>query len=161
MSARLPDEQAAPADASDLYRQIVLEHAKEPRNFGRLESATHRANGINALCGDKLALYVEISPEGRIDAIRFDGTGCAISLASASLMTEAVQGRLVSEALSISARFSAALETGAGLGDSDLAALTAVRRYPSRVRCATLAWHALERAVADTSDAGPPTVTTE
>ena len=161
MNSRLPDEHTAHADAGDLYRRIVLGHAKEPHNFGRLPSATHRADGINPLCGDKLSLYLEISPEGRIEAIRFDGTGCAIALASASMMTEAVEQRLVTEALSTSARFSAALETGAGLDDSDLAALTAVRRYPSRVRCATLAWRALERAVADTADGAPPTVTTE
>ena len=161
MSAGLPDERPALADARDLYRKMVLEHAKKPHNFGRLQSATHRADGINPLCGDKLGLYLEISPDGRIDAIRFDGTGCAISLASASLMTEAVEGRLVSEALSVSARFSAALDTGADLGNSDLTALTAVRRYPSRVRCATLAWRALERAVADTADTASPTVTTE
>ncbi len=160
-STGLADEQPAQADASDLYREVVLRHAKEPHNFGCLSSATHRADGINPLCGDKLRVYLEISPEGRIDEIRFEGTGCAISLASASLMTEAVERQLVTEALAISERFSAALDTGAGLGDSDLAALTAVRRYPSRVRCATLAWRALERAVADTSDAATPTVTTE
>lgn len=150
-------------DVRDLYRELVLQHARTPQNFGRLPSATHSANGVNMLCGDKLALYLDISPEGRIDAIRFDGTGCAISLASASLMTEAVEGQLVADALSIGARFDAALDrNGNGtLGDSDLAALTAVRRYPSRVRCATLPWRALERAIAGPANAESQTVTTE
>ena len=138
-------------DARDLYREIVLRHAKAPHNYGRLPSATHHSEGVNMLCGDKLALYLEVSPGGRIDAIRFDGTGCAISLASASLMTETVKHQHVADALAASARFCAALD-GEGeddaLSGSDLAALTAVKRYPSRVRCATLAWRALDRAVA-------------
>ena len=149
MSTGLPETPAG-SDGRDLYREIVLRHAKEPHNYGRLPSATHHAEGVNMLCGDKLALYLEVSPEGRIDAIRFDGTGCAISLASASLMTETVKHGRVADAIAASARFCAALDSeGAddGLGDSDLAALTAVKRYPSRVRCATLAWRALERAL--------------
>lgn len=157
-------EVPAPADdGRDLYRELVLRHAREPRNFGRLPAATHCADGLNALCGDKLSLYLDVSPEGRIDAIRFDGTGCAISLASASLMTQAVGRQLVADALSTSARFCAALETdaGDGLGDSDLAALIAVKRYPSRVRCATLPWRTLERAVASDTNAGTQPVTTE
>ena len=162
MTARREDP-APTDDGSDLYRELVLEHAREPRNFGRLPSATHCAEGVNALCGDKLALYLDVSSEGRIDSIRFDGVGCAISLASASLMTQAVGQQLVSDALSTSCRFCAALEADAGddLGASDLVALTAVRRYPSRVRCATLPWRALERALANDTDAEPKTVTTE
>ena len=145
MSARL---KAVPDASRELYRELVLRHAREPRNFGRLPAASHSAEGANTLCGDRLALYLEVSAEGRIDAIRFDGTGCAISLASASLMTQAVAQRPVADALSLSARFCTALNTGGELGEQPLAALGAVRRYPSRVRCATLAWQTLERALA-------------
>lgn len=157
------EELPAADDGRDLYRELVLRHARTPQNFGCLPSPTHGAEGVNTLCGDKLALYLDVSPEGRIDAIRFDGSGCAISLASASMMTEAVGGQLVADALSIGARFEAALnpDGNGALGDSDLAALTAVRRYPSRVRCATLPWRALERAVAGPANAESQTVTTE
>lgn len=148
MSARL---EAVPDAGRELYRELVLRHAREPHNFGRLPAASHSAEGVNTLCGDRLALYLEVSAEGRIDAIRFDGTGCAISLASASLMTQAVGQQPVAHALSLSARFCAALNTGDELEEATLAALSAVRRYPSRVRCATLAWHTLERALASSA----------
>lgn len=148
----------------ELYRELVLLHARSPHNFGPLPGATHSADGINQLCGDKLSLYLEVAG-GRIVAARFEGTGCAISLASASLLTDAIDGRSTTEALELVAHVVAMLEAPPG-EDFDihpsaepLAALQGVRQFPSRVKCATLAWQALARAVDD--EATSRTVTTE
>jgi nitrogen fixation NifU-like protein len=138
------------SDLRELYQEIVLDHSKRPRGFGRLEGATHRAQGYNPLCGDQLEL--ELSIEGdRIADVRFTGKGCAISTASASLLTEAVRGRSLAEAHALFERFHAAVTTPPGseidtapLGK--LAALTGVREFPMRVKCASLAWHTLEAA---------------
>lgn len=148
----------------DMYRELVLDHSRNPRHFGRLESATHAADGINPLCGDKLRLYLDVSDEGRIRSSAFEGAGCAISLASASLLTEAVTGlsvdradacfREVTERLTnIESRreFSDDLEPRL----EKIRALDGVRGFPSRVKCATLAWHALHAALHN--DASPAT----
>ena len=142
----------------DLYRELILDHAKAPRHFGRLDDATHTAEGINPLCGDKLRMYFTIDENSRISDARFEGSGCAISVASASLLTETVIGLDTDRALQFFAamvdRLSGRPETKRGIepavGDDDLGkllALEGVKEYPSRVKCATLAWHALNSAL--------------
>ena len=138
----------------ELYRDLILDHARSPRRFGKLASATHDAEGINPLCGDKLHIYLEIGDDGRINETAFEGSGCAISVASASLLTDTVTGLSSNEAL---ARFDDVV--GALTGDEEatdidlgkLAALKGVREFPSRVKCATLAWHAMKSAVEQAS----------
>lgn len=142
---------AETADRHALYRELVLEHARAPRNFGRLAEATHRAEGINPLCGDKLELALLIGPDGRIERAQFVGTGCAISLASASILTELVGGLSIAESEALIAAFNHALQCDDSAGQADLAealhALAGVRRFPSRIKCATLAWQALSHAL--------------
>ncbi len=150
---------AAP-DMQDLYRELVIDHSRNPRHFGRLEDATHTADGINPLCGDKLRLYFRVDASGTIESSSFEGSGCAISIASASLLTEAVTGLEVDDAKSCSATISTRLTTAAPYANLDahlenLKALDGVRAYPSRVKCATLAWHALQAAL--TNDTQPAT----
>ncbi len=158
----LQTSSAASADRHALYRALVLEHARAPRNFGQLADATHRAEGINPLCGDKLELSLTVGPEGRIAQAQFVGAGCAISLASASILTELVTGLSVAEADALFASFRRALDCEDDTAQAGLAAplhaLVGVRRFPSRIKCATLAWHALSRAL-NGRDAG--VVTTE
>jgi nitrogen fixation NifU-like protein len=136
---------------ADLYQQIIVDHSKSPRNFRTIERATRRAEGDNPLCGDRIS--VELVLEGdRILDVAFQGKGCAISQASASLMTQAVKGRSVSEAESLFGAFHAMATAPPaepvdqeGLGK--LAAFAGVRRFPSRVKCAILAWHTLHAAL--------------
>ena len=137
----------------DLYRELILDHARNPRHFRKLEDATHTAQGINPLCGDKLRLYLKVADGAVIDAA-FEGSGCAISVASASLLTDLVHGLSVDDALACHAVVTARL-TGSreARPDTDidldkLRALDGVREFPSRVKCATLAWHALNSAIA-------------
>jgi nitrogen fixation NifU-like protein len=139
------------SDLRELYQEIVLDHSKRPRGFGKLEHATHRAQGYNPLCGDQLELELIVESD-RVRDVRFTGKGCAISTASASLLTEAVRGSSVAEAHALFERFHTAVTTpsdreidSAPLGK--LAALTGVREFPMRVKCASLAWHTLEAAV--------------
>ena len=161
-----PSSGDLPQGEHELYREVILDHARNPRNFGTLENPTHTVDGINPLCGDRLTLYVDIDGE-RLDAVRFDGHGCAISLASASLLTVAVQGQTVEDALELRENVLRLLEQGIDyLGPATpqhtaLAALAGVRGFPSRIKCATLVWQALGQAL-KRRDAGPtPTVTTE
>jgi len=141
---------SSPEELRELYRELILDHARSPRHFGKLENATHHAEGINPLCGDKLKMYFVIDDDGKIAEARFEGSGCAISVASASLLTETVVGLTVQEAMS---RFSGVVDalTGATQPDTTelgkLAALLGVREFPSRVKCATLSWHALNAAI--------------
>ncbi len=147
------------AEVRDLYRELILDHSRKPRHFGRLNDATHTADGINPLCGDKLRLYLKID-DGRIESSSFEGSGCAISVASASLMTDAIAGLPVESAESCFASVTDRLTGGSSqLGGklSKLAALEGVREYPSRVKCATLAWHALHAALTE----NPTPATTE
>lgn len=138
-------------DIKDLYQEVIVDHNRSPRNFGPLVGANRRLEGFNPLCGDRLTLYVKVS-DSRIEDIRFDGAGCAISVASASLMTEAMKGRTVAEAEEIFRSFRDLItgETPRSgferLGK--LAALAGVREYPARVKCATLCWHTLHAALA-------------
>jgi nitrogen fixation NifU-like protein len=145
-------------DLAELYRDVIVDHNRSPRNRGRLPGATHHAEGDNPLCGDRLRLDVDVAGE-MIRDLRFEGSGCAISTASASLMSEAVKGRTRAEA---EALFAAVHRMLTGNGDDaarlgKLAALAGVRGFPARVKCASLAWHTLNAALAGT---GEP-VTTE
>ncbi len=138
---------------TDLYQEVILDHNRAPRNFGALPDANRSGIGHNPLCGDQLTLYVHVSEGGRIDSIAFQGKGCAISKASASLMTEAVKGKTVEEAEALFGRFHDLLAGPEG-GPADpkalgkLAVFSGVREFPTRVKCATLAWHTLHSALA-------------
>lgn len=136
-------------DLRDLYQEVILDHNKRPRNYGTIEGAS-RADGHNPLCGDRVSVSVRLQ-DGKVQDARFTGTGCAISKASASLMTEAVTGLTEAEAMALFARFQDAV-TGKVEADDEvlgkLTVLAGVRDYPSRVKCATLAWHALQAALA-------------
>ena len=139
-------------DMQDLYRELVLDHSRNPRHFGKLDSATHSADGINPLCGDKLKLYLRVDERGVIEATSFEGSGCAISVASASLLTEAVTGLPIDAADScatvVTQRLDASdTDTNLGTNLQKLKALDGVRAYPSRIKCATLAWSALLSAL--------------
>jgi nitrogen fixation NifU-like protein len=144
---------------TDLYQQIIVEHNRSPRNFKRLDDATHTADGDNPLCGDRITLYVKLDGDTVAD-IGFQGKGCAISRASASLMTGAVKGKTVAEAERLFHAFHA-MVAGAEPGDptplGKLAAFAGVRQFPVRVKCANLAWHTLHAALSRTAE----TVSTE
>jgi nitrogen fixation protein NifU and related proteins len=139
------------SDLRDLYQQVIVDHQRKPRNFRRLEGAVASAEGFNPLCGDRVS--VELALEGEvIRDIAFQGTGCAISVASASMMTEALKGRSVAEAEAAFDRFHAMLtgpdETTASAALGKLQVFAGVREFPSRIKCATLPWHALHAALA-------------
>ncbi|MCH9693901.1 MAG: SUF system NifU family Fe-S cluster assembly protein [Gammaproteobacteria bacterium] len=147
-------------EMQDLYRELILDHARQPRNFKRLADATHSAEGINPLCGDKLHLYLVVDQD-KITEISFQGSGCAISMASASLLTETVAERSVADAVACVTTVTRRLTTGkeeasATFDLGKLRALDGVTQYPSRVKCATLAWHALRAAL---NQAGAPATT--
>jgi len=135
-------------DLRSLYQETILDHGKRPRNFGALRGATHHARGHNPLCGDRLSLHLRVDDD-RVAEARFEGAGCAISTASASLMTEALRGKSVHEARELFDGLHALL-TGEGEPAEDLGKLSVfsgVRSYPLRVKCATLAWHTLVAAL--------------
>lgn len=147
-------------DLADLYQQVILDHNRNPRNFKRLESANRTAEGNNPLCGDRIQLFVQLDGGG--DTIRDigfqmpQGSGCAISKASASLMTEAVKGKNVGDAETMFQAFRDMLAGGQN-APGKLAAFSGVRAFPSRIKCANLAWHALHAALQNSAEA----VTTE
>jgi len=132
---------------SELYQEVILDHYRKPRNFGMLRGADRKAEGHNPLCGDRVALQVRTKADV-IEDIRFDGKGCALSTASASMMTEAVKGKSRSEAEALFEKFHA-LVTGGGNGVDlgKLAAFGGVSEFPLRVKCASLAWHTLKAAL--------------
>jgi nitrogen fixation NifU-like protein len=141
------------SELRDLYQEVVLDHAKRPRNFGSIAAASHRAVGHNPLCGDKLTVTLTIA-DGHIADARFEGAGCAISTASASLMTEAIRGKTEAEVRAMFEQFHAGLtatdeSTAVGaLAELDkLAVFGGVREFPVRVKCATLPWHTLVAAL--------------
>jgi nitrogen fixation protein NifU and related proteins len=137
------------SDLRELYQEIILDHNRRPRNFGDLPGANHRAEGHNPLCGDQVAVAVSVEGDV-IREVAFQGSGCAISTASASLMTEAVKGKTVAEARELFAGFHHLLTGGPGQAGDDLGQLAVfggVREYPMRVKCATLAWHTLKAAL--------------
>ena len=140
------------SDLSDLYQEVILDHNRRPRNYGVLPDASRSAQGHNPLCGDKLTLYLKLDGD-RISGISFEGSGCAISKASASLMTDAVNGRTIDEAISLFDRFHRMVTTPVGKPVDEeslgkLAAFAGVREFPMRVKCASLAWHTLKSALA-------------
>jgi nitrogen fixation protein NifU and related proteins len=145
-------------DLKELYRDVILDHNRQPRNFGRLEPADGRAEGHNPLCGDQLTVSVRLDGE-RVADIRFEGHGCAISTASASLMTEAVKGKDRAAIAELFGKVHALLTQphAADTGLGKLAALSGVREFPARVKCASLCWHTLNAALAH----GTATVSTE
>ena len=146
------------SDLAELYQQVILDHNRNPRNFKRLEAANRKAEGNNPLCGDRIQLFVQVDGD-KIADIGFQmplGAGCAISKASASLMTDAVKGKPVADAEAMFAAFRDMLSGGSN-APGKLAAFSGVRAFPSRIKCANLAWHALHAAL---QNSGEP-VTTE
>ncbi len=148
----MTESPASTEELQDLYRELILDHARSPRRFGRLENATHTADGINPLCGDKLKLYLQVDADRRIQDLSFEGSGCAISVASASLLTDTVVGLPVDEAEAFFDVITRRLTEGRvtdveGIDIDKLKALDGVREFPARVKCATLAWHALHSAL--------------
>jgi nitrogen fixation NifU-like protein len=144
------------SDLSDLYQEVILDHNKRPRNFGALVGANRVAHGHNPLCGDKLVVSASVDGD-RISDIKFEGSGCAISKASASLMTDAVKGHSIEEANELFDRFHEMITTPIDRDvDRDalgkLGVLAGVREFPVRVKCASLAWHTLKAALSDSHD---------
>jgi nitrogen fixation protein NifU and related proteins len=144
------------SDLRDLYQEVILDHTKKPRNFRKIEAASHEAVGHNPLCGDKVVIYLEVEA-GVIKDISFQGQGCAVSTASASVMTESLKGKTPAEAEAIFEQFHN-LVTGAqdnaevpDLGK--LAIFAGVQKYPVRVKCATLPWHTMRAALEDKIEA--------
>lgn len=142
------------ADLRDLYQEVILEHSKAPRNYRELPAANHKAEGFNPLCGDHFMLYLDMDGD-KIRDIGFQGSGCAISKASASMMTQSVKGKSRQEAEKLFSEFHK-LVTGEANGNhadiGKLAAFSGVSEFPVRVKCATLAWHTLHAALAGKQD---------
>ena len=137
------------SDLADLYQEVILDHNRRPRNFHALRDASHSAEGYNPLCGDRLTLYVKLEGDTIAD-VSFEGAGCAISKASASMMTDVLKGRSVAEANALFDRFHRMVTTPPGEVVEDmgkLSALAGVREFPVRVKCASLAWHTLKAAL--------------
>lgn len=150
------------SDLRDLYQEVIFDHYRHPRNRGALPQANHRAEGYNPLCGDRISLYLRVE-DGIVKDARFEGSGCAIATASASMMTEALIGKSEAQAQALFERFHAMvtaqhdLPAGTSEALGKLATLGGVREFPARIKCATLAWHTLRAAL---NDAGG-TVSTE
>ena len=149
------------SDLAELYQQVILDHNRKPRNFRVIEDATGTAEGYNPLCGDELKVFLKVDHDGRIEDVSFEGSGCAISKASASLMTTSVKGKTVGEVEALFDEFHK-LVTGdldPSAGDHQLGRLSVfagVSEFPARVKCASLAWHTLKGALT-----GGGTVSTE
>jgi len=148
------------SDLRDLYQEVIIDHSRRPRNCGPLARHNHRAEGFNPLCGDQLTVYLKVADDIIEDA-RFEGTGCAISTASASLMTEALKGQSTAQAEALFAAFHAVLTGAPAPPDAvplgKLQVLAGVQEFPARIKCATLAWHTLHAALHDHA----PAVSTE
>ena len=139
------------SDVKDLYQELIVDHSKRPRNFGKLEQADHEATGHNPLCGDKVTVYLKVE-DGVVQDVHFQGVGCAISTASASLMTERIKGKPVAEAEALFKEFHDLVTTGEMGPEATehlgkLQALSGVKEFPLRVKCATLAWHTFRAAL--------------
>jgi nitrogen fixation NifU-like protein len=136
-------------DLNDLYREVIVDHNRSPRNFRAMDNANRTANGHNPLCGDRLTLYMNVH-DGVIEDMSFQGSGCAISTASASLMTEALRGKTEAEAEQLFRKFHALITDNGDADDAALGKLTVlagVKQYPSRIKCAVLCWHAMNAAL--------------
>jgi nitrogen fixation NifU-like protein len=150
-------------ELNDLYRDVILDHNRRPRNFGALDSADASVEGFNPMCGDRLTVRLKMADD-KISDIRFEGQGCAISTASASLMTEAVKGKTRAEALQLFDRVHRMLTDDAAARGEELgklAALSGVREFPARVKCASLCWHTLAGALRSSDPKTLPAVSTE
>ena len=142
-------------DLKQLYQDIILEHGKSPRNLGKCEGYSHEAKGYNPLCGDKVHVYLKLDSRKKVEGLTFEGDGCAISLASASIMTELVKGKFFEEAKEIINAFLDMIKNTSELQsnhlDEDqktkLMSLSGVKQFPMRVKCATLSWHTLVSAI--------------
>ena len=142
-------------DLKELYQDIILEHGKSPRNLGKCEGYNHDAKGYNPLCGDKVHIYLKLDDKKKVESLTFEGEGCAISLASASIMTELVKGKSFNEAKDIMGAFLNMIKNNSELQskhlDDDqktkLMSLSGVKQFPMRVKCATLSWHTLVSAL--------------
>ena len=142
-------------DLKQLYQDIILEHGKSPRNFGKCEKYTHQAKGHNPLCGDQVQVYLKLNNEKKVEDLTFEGSGCAISIASTSIMTEAVKGKSVEGAKKIVIDFLNMIKNTSKINSNDLnedqktkiMSLSGVKQFPMRVKCATLAWHTLTSAI--------------
>ncbi|HEY1799557.1 MAG TPA: SUF system NifU family Fe-S cluster assembly protein [Terriglobales bacterium] len=143
------------ADLRDLYQEVILEHSKAPRNYRELKTADHKAEGFNPLCGDRFTVFLEMDGDSIRD-IGFQGSGCAISKASASMMTQSLKGKTRSEAKELFERFHETVTGRASEKQNDLgklAVFSGVSEFPTRVKCATLAWHTLTAALDGTQEA--------
>ncbi len=144
-------------DTKDLYQEVIIEHNKKPRNFRKLDNPTHSAEGYNPLCGDHLHIYLQVGPNNIIDDFTFEGDGCAISKASASMMTQRLKGKSVNEAKELFKEFHQ-LVNGKLNPDKDpnhlgkLAIFSGIWHFPARVKCASLCWHTLKGALDKTQD---------
>ena len=142
-------------DLKQLYQDIILEHGKSPRNLGKCEGYNHNAKGYNPLCGDKVHVYLKLDNKKKVEGLSFEGEGCAISLASASIMTELVKGKSFNQTKDIMEGFLNMIKnnseiTSENLNDDQkikLMSLSGVKQYPMRVKCATLSWHTLISAI--------------
>jgi nitrogen fixation NifU-like protein len=140
----------------ELYQEVILDHGKHPRNYGKPETSNRKAQGNNPLCGDRITVFLNVTDDGVIESAAFDGRGCAISMASASMMTDMLRGKTVAEAEQLFENFHKMCTTdedgapadGAFADDMEkLQVLSGVRQFPMRVKCATLAWHTMDAAV--------------
>ncbi len=142
-------------DLKQLYQDIILEHGKNPRNFGKCEKYTHEAKGHNPLCGDKVQIYLKLNSKKNVEDLTFEGSGCAISMASTSIMIESVKGKSLEVAKKIIVEFLNMIKNTKEIKLKDLdedqktkiMSLSGVKQYPMRVKCATLAWHTLTSAI--------------
>ena len=135
---------------SDIYQEVILDHNKKPRNFAVLNDASHHSHGVNPLCGDDYHLYLKVDPSGTIQNASFQGSGCAISKASASMLTTSIKGKKIEEAEALKDKFLKLVTCGEYADTKELGSLRAfqgVRMFPVRVKCATMIWHALEDAL--------------
>jgi nitrogen fixation protein NifU and related proteins len=143
------------SELTDLYQEVVLDHSKRPRNYGPLPGETHHAEGLNPLCGDRITVHARVEG-GVLAEVRFEGNGCAISRASASVMTGAVKGRSSAEVDALFERFHRLVTEGPASADPEslgkLAVFGGVHEFPARVKCASLAWHALRQALGGGKD---------
>ncbi len=147
------------SDLRELYQEVILDHSKKPRNFGKPTHANHTAQGHNPLCGDRVTIYLDLGDDGKVKDVTFEGSGCAISMASASIMTEMLKDKTVDEAKALFEKFHGVVTgededlSGADGVDLDrLEALSGVREFPMRVKWATLAWHTFIAAAEDRRD---------
>ena len=142
-------------ELKQLYQDIILEHGKSPRNYGKCKKYTHEAKGHNPLCGDKVQVYLNLNSEKKVEELMFEGSGCAISIASTSIMTELIKGKNLEDAKKIILDFLEMIKSTAQITSKDLneeqktkiMSLSGVKQYPMRVKCATLAWHTLTSAI--------------